>query len=410
MFELLSYYLISHFISFTCSIFEAVLLCSTPSYVSLLKKRGSKTGYYLEELKSRIDKPLAGILTLNTIAHTVGAAVVGAKVVEVFGEQYLALASAILTLTMLYVTEMIPKTIGALYWKSLTKFCVYPVMAMTWITYPFVIVFNFLVRILFGEKKADKITEEEIRISLEAGRKAGVIEETEQDMMENIFRLGDRRVGVLMSPRLDIKWLDVNDPMETSTQEIGASPHHFFPVCEGDINKVIGVVDARALLVKLLAREKVDLRKMSTPPLFVQENQKIFELLELFKRSSLSLALVTDEYGSIQGLITMSDILSSIVKDVGMEGERITPQVIKVNSRSYLIDGKMPIDEFKEMFHIELLPDEERARYRTVGGLCMNQLGVIPRQGDIFAFGNLHIEVVKVRRRRVETILLTKLD
>ncbi|NGX55483.1 MAG: Magnesium and cobalt efflux protein CorC [Chlamydiae bacterium] len=407
MIALITFFVVSHIVSFACSIFESVLLSCTNSYVSILKKQGSKTGLLLEELKARIDRPLAAILTLNTISHTIGAAGVGATVVALYGEKWLALGSVILTLTMLYWTEMIPKTVGALYWKRLAPTCAYMINGMIYITYPFVISFNLFARLISRGKGHDHITEEEIRVALESGAEAGVIEEAEQDMVENIFRLGDRRVGVLMLPRVDIEWLDVNDSLEVIREKILTSKHHRFPVCDTDVDQVVGIIHSRQLLANALLGKKIDLKALVTPPPFVNENLHIFELMDLFKKTQNTLALVTDEYGTIQGMITIGDLFNAIIKDIDQQtGE--AAQIIRVNNRTWLLDGKVPIDEFKEIFHIEELPDEEKARYRTLSGLCMAQLEAVPQKGDAFFIGTLRFEILRVRKRRVEKILLTR--
>ncbi len=407
MLTLVFYFVFSHIISFLCSIFESVLLSCTYTYILFLKKKGSQTALILEELKAKIDRPLSAILTLNTISHTFGAAGVGASVVKLFGDKWLALGSVILTLTMLYWTEMLPKTVGALYWKKLAPIVARPIKCLIAITYPFVVTFNIFARFLSRGKKYDRITEEDIRMALEAGAKAGVIEEAEQDMVENIFRLGDRRVGVLMRPRVDIDWLNINDPDETIRDRILASKHHCFPLCDNDMDQVIGIVHSRDLLAQAWMGRKIDIKKMAEPPLFVNENQQIFELMDLFKKSHETIALVTDEYGAIQGMITIGDIMNAIVKDVEEEEEA---QILKVNNRSWLLDGKLPIDEFKEFFHFEHLPNEKRARYRTLSGLCMNQLEAIPKKGETFRVGIYRFEILKVHKRRVEKILLTRQD
>lgn len=407
MLALVLYFVVSHVISFVCSIFEAVLLSCTHAYVALLKKKGAKAAPLLEELKTRVDRPLSAILTLNTISHTFGAAGVGASVVEVFGDKWLALGSIILTMTMLYWTELFPKTIGAIYWKSLAPICARPIKWLIWFTYPFVISFNWVARLLSRGKKYDRITEEDIRIALEAGAKAGVIEVAEQDMVENIFRLGDRRVGVLMQPRVDIDWLDITDPPEEIRDQILASKHHRFPVCDGDIDRVIGVVYSRDLLARAWMGKTIDIQALVIPTVFVNENQHVFELMDLFRKNHESLALVIDEYGTIKGMITLGDIMNAIIRGIEEGGES---QIVKVNNRSWLIEGNLPIDEFKDYFHFEHLPEEERARYRTVGGLCMNQIEAIPKKGDVFTVGEFRFEVLKVRKRRVEKILLTRQD
>lgn len=403
MLALILYFSISHVVSFFCSIFEAVLLSCTDSYVALLKKRGSSAAGVLAELKEKIDRPLAGILTLNTIAHTIGAAGVGAHVVELFGDRWLALGSIILTLTMLYWTEMIPKTIGALYWKSLAPYFARPIKYLIFLTYPFVLSFNFIAKFLSRGKKYDHITEEDILVALETGAKAGVIEEAEQDMVENIFRLGDRRVGVLMRPRVDIEWLDVGDSAEEIRDQIIASKHHRFPVCQDDIDNVIGIVHSEHLLERTWMGEKIDISELASPPLFVNESSHVFELLDLFRKHHATLALVTDEYGSIQGMITTNDIMNAIVRDIE---DKSPSETIKIDARSWVLEGSYPIDEFKEDFHFEKLPEEERARYRTLSGLCMYQLGKIPKKGDVFVLGAYRFEILKVKKRRVEKILL----
>lgn len=408
MLALILFYVISHICSFLCSIFEAVLLSSTPAYVALLKKKGAKIGHELEELKSNIDRPLAAILTLNTISHTIGAAGVGASIVELFGDKWLALGSIILTLTLLYWTEMLPKTLAALYWKSMAPYCVKPIKILMFITFPFVFSFGLFAKLLSKGHRHDRITEDDIRVALEAGAKAGVIEEAEQDMVENIFRLGDRRVGMLMAPRVDIEWLDVKCTLSEIRQKIISSKTREIPLCEGDIDRVIGVIHLQDLLEKTLMRKKIDIKTLAASPLYVQENSQIFELMDLFKKTGHSTALVTDEYGAIQGMITVDDILNAIVKDIDHVGHEEYAQIFKVNARSFLVDGKLPIDEFKEVFSIDVLPEEERARYRTLSGLCMTQLGAIPKKGDSFVIGHLRFEILKVKKRRVEKVLLTR--
>ncbi|NGX62108.1 MAG: Magnesium and cobalt efflux protein CorC [Chlamydiae bacterium] len=404
MFALVVYFVGSHLFSFLCSIFESALLSCTDGYVDLLKKKGDKRGVLIGKLRANIDRPLAAILTLNTISHTIGAAGVGASIVELYGEKWLALGSIILTLTMLYWTEMLPKTVGALFWKRLILICARPINGLIVLTYPFVFSFNLFAKLLSKGRKKEGITEEDIRIALEAGAKAGVIEEAEQDMVENIFRLGDRRVGVLMCPRVDIEWLDLEDSCDQIRDQILASSHHCFPIAKGDIDEVEGIIHARDLLSRAWRKEPIILKELAKPPHFVHENQLIFELMEFFHAQEETLALVTDEYGTIQGMITLGDIMGAIIEDVEES------KIVQVNPQSWLLQGDLPIDEFKEIFHFETLPEEERARFRTLSGLCMSQLEAVPRKGDTFSLSPYRFEIVKMKQRRVEKVLLTKLS
>lgn len=403
---LLFYYLFSHFISFACSILEAVLLSCTNGYIALLRKRKPAVGQILGDLKQRIDRPLAAILTLNTAAHTFGAAGVGAKVVELYGEHWLAFASIFLTLTMLFITEMIPKTIGALYWKKLAPFTAYSVKFLITMTYPFVISFEYIARLLARGKGPEKITEEEIKQILEEGTQAGIIKEIEHEMLESIFRLGNRRINILMIPRMEIEWIDIHASPEELRQQLEESSHTRFPVCDEELDEVIGLVTSKDILNHVLSNGVLDLKAVVKPPLYVPENMRVVQLLEIFKKTPDHLALVTDEYGGIQGLITLHDVLESIVGDVPSTSILPETQIVQRKDGSWLVDGMLPIDELKEQFDIEMLPDEAKSTYRTLGGLCMQQMGSIPHVGDTFTWQKFQFKVVKMDGRRVEKVLI----
>ncbi|MFI0435212.1 MAG: hemolysin family protein [Parachlamydiaceae bacterium] len=403
---LLFYYFSSHFFSFTCSILEAVLLCSTNGYVALLKKKKPKVGLILADLKSRIDRPLAAILTVNTAAHTFGAAGVGAQVNELYGDKWVALISVLLTLTMLFITEMIPKTLGALYWKKLTPFTAYSVKFLITVTYPFVISFESIARLLARGKVHEKITEEEIKLILEEGTQAGVIDEVEHDMVESIFRLGNRRVSILMIPRMDIEWIDIKISPEDLRKRLSTSIHTRFPVCDGELNNVVGLITTKDILNQVLIEQKFDLNAVIKPPLFVPENMPVVQLLDIFRKTPDHVALVTDEYGGIQGLITLHDVLESIVGNVPGSTILSDTQIIKRKDGSWLVDGMIPIDEFKEQFDIDTFPEEEKATYRTLGGFCMRQIGSIPKVGDAFIWNQFRFKIVKMDARRVDKVLI----
>lgn len=403
---LLFYYLTSHFISFTCSILEAVLLCCTNGYISLLRKKNPSVGQILTDLKVRIDRPLAAILTLNTAAHTFGAAGVGAKVTELYGEHWLALISILLTLTMLFVTEMIPKTLGALYWKKLAPFTAYAVKFLITLTYPFVLSFEYIARLLSRGKAQEKITEEEIKLILEEGTQAGVIKEIEHDMVESIFRLGNRRISILMIPRMDIEWIDIHISEADLRKRLAISPHNRFPVCDGELDKVIGLITSKDILNQILSTGALNLKSVMKPPLFVPENMRVVQLLEIFKKTPDHIALMTDEYGGIQGLVTLHDVLESIVGDIPSTSLLPETQIIQRKDGSWLVDGMIPIDELKAQFEIDSLPEEEKETYRTLGGFCMRQMGSIPKVGDQFIWQKFRFKVVKMDGRRVDKVLI----
>lgn len=408
MFTLIFYFVASHVISFTCSILEAVLLCSTMPYIYSLKKKNPRVAEILTELKKRIDRPLAAILTLNTGAHTFGAAGVGAQVVELYGNYWLGIASVILTLTMLFFTEMIPKTLGALYWKKLAPFSAYFIQLLIFVTYPFVITFEYFAKILSKGVVSEKVTEEEIKLMLAEGTEAGILLEAEHDMLESIFRLGDRRVSILMTPRLDIDWLDSNEDPEKLRRIVETTPHSRLPFCDGILENVVGIISTKALLRQILTTGELDPRPLAQPPLFVPENMRVLQLVELFKKTTDHFALVTDEYGGIQGVVTLHDILESIVGDLPHTALSEADQPIhQRKDGSWLIDGMLPLDEFKAHFDIDDLPDEEKGTFRTLAGFCMKQLGSIPKVGNTFTWHNMRFKIVKMDGRRVEKVLIS---
>jgi putative hemolysin len=403
---LLFYYFASHFVSFTCSILEAVLLCCTNGYIALLKKKKPAVGQILYDLKMRIDRPLAAILTLNTAAHTFGAAGVGAQVLALYGNKWVAIVSVLLTLTMLFFTEMIPKTLGALYWKKLSPFTAYAVKFLIAITYPFVLSFEYIARLLSRGKAQEKITEEEIKLILEEGTQAGVIKEIEHDMVESIFRLGNRRINILMIPRMDIEWIDIHVSSDDLRKRLNASPHNRFPVCDGELDEVIGLVTSKDILNQMLSGGALDLNAVIKPPLFVPENMRVVQLLDIFKKTPDHIALVTDEYGGMQGLITLHDVLESIVGDIPTTSMLPETQIVQRKDGSWLVDGMIPIDELKEQFDMEMMPEEEKGTYRTLGGFCMRQIGSIPKVGDTFTWHKFRFKVVKMDGRRVDKVLI----
>jgi len=263
---------------------------------------------------------------------------------------------------------------------------------------------------LFGQRGSHEppVTDEEIQVLMDEGTRAGVFEEAEQETVRSILSLGDRQVDSLMTPRPDIVWLDLEDPIEETRRKILESPHGRFPVAEGSLDKVIGVVRARDLVVKPNFTVE-DLRSLAQPPLFVPATLTAWQLLEMFKQKRTHMALVVDEYGGLQGVVTLHDILEAIVGDLPSNEEaEDEPWIVRRDDGSYLLDGALPIEEFKELFDIEELPEEER--YRTVGGLVLAELGRIPSAGESFTFENLKIEVVDMDGNRIDKVLVTQVQ
>ena len=253
------------------------------------------------------------------------------------------------------------------------------------------------------------VTEEEIKVMMEQGTEAGVFEEAEHDIVKSIFKLGDRAVSALMRPRRDVVWLDLEDPFAENQKKLASSLYSRFPVAHGSLDNVIGIVQAKDLLTRSLAGTKIDLKASSRPPLFVPEALPALKLLEMFKKSRTHMALVVDEYGGVEGLVTLNDILEDLVGDVASVDMPEEKQVFQRPDGSWLIDGKLQIDDLKEALQIPTLPEEQAGRYHTLGGLVMLQVGRVPVTGDVFEAEGHRFEVVDMDGKRVDKVLVTKL-
>jgi len=258
---------------------------------------------------------------------------------------------------------------------------------------------------LLGTRSSSElpVTPEEIEVLMEQATQAGVFQETEQDMVEGVLRLNNRRVSALATPRTDIVWLPVGATVDGIRQQIETSPHERFPVCEGNLDNVVGVVRARDILARSLASDAIDVRALSHPPLFVPETMLASKALELLKQSAVHLAFVMDEYGGLQGMVTINDIVEEIVGEIETDRPRATHR----KDGTWLIDGMLPIHEFKDLFNLKRLPGEERDSYQTLGGFAMMRLGRVPTESDQFRWGSFRFEVVDMDGRRVDKLLIT---
>lgn len=247
------------------------------------------------------------------------------------------------------------------------------------------------------------VTEEEIQVLLDQGSQAGVFEEAELDMVAGVFRLNDRRVYSLMTPRTEILWLDMHDKTAEISRKLAEGPYSRFPVCQGSLDNVLGIVKARDLLSRSLAGEELNLKECLLPAIFIPETSFASRALEVFKASNKELVLVIDEFGGVTGLLTINDVLEEIVGDI----QTTEPQVTQRQDGSWLLDGMLDVDEFKDLFKLGTLPNEDD--YETLGGYMMASLGRIPESGDQVEWEGLRFEVVDMDGRRVDKILVTTL-
>ncbi len=253
------------------------------------------------------------------------------------------------------------------------------------------------------------ITEEEVKILIEQGTDTGVFEETEQDIVERVFRLSDRTVRSLMTPRPEMVWLDVEDALDENVRKVIASGHSNFVVCEGGVENFIGILRAKDMLAQYASGKPVSLIKSLQRPPVVPESMKALNAVERLRAEKSPIALVVDEYGSVAGIVTFTDVLEAIVGDIpGLDDAGDEPEATQREDGSWLFDGQMSVHDLQMILELDDLPEEE-ANYDTISGLFMALLGRIPGVGDHFEWENLRFEVVDMDGNRVDKVLVAPL-
>ncbi len=252
------------------------------------------------------------------------------------------------------------------------------------------------------------VTPEEITGLMEQGEVAGMFEETETDIVESVFRLGDLRAGALMTPRTDIDWLDLEEPFEVNLQRMMNSTHTHFPTANGSLDNVQGILRGKDVLARVTERVAVELHQEIQPAVFIPESMPAFEVLELLKGAFGNLALVIDEYGGLLGMVTLFDVMEAIVGGISERGEPVVPEAVQREDGSWLVEGMMRIDEFKKLFDIDELPEEIRAGYQTVGGFVMTMIGSVPQPGQTFECCGWKYEVMDMDGMRVDKVLVSQ--
>lgn len=301
-------------VSFLCSLLEAVILSVSPAYIAVLEKDKHKRGPLLRDLKENIDRPLAAILTLNTIAHTIGAAGVGAQVLVVFGSSFLAVSSAVLTFIILVFSEIIPKTIGAVHAKTLAPFCSIVIKYLIYLTYPFVLLSEFLHDLMTSDESEGSITREEMIVTAELGADEGAIRRNESTVIQNLLTLNKLNVSDIMTPRSVIFALDESDTVGQIFKEHKSIEFSRIPIFKENLDHVTGFV-LRYKLMEAYSQDLDDLpiEKLSKPLHSVPETVTVAACMDQFIKRKEHIFLVVNEYGSPDGIVTLEDVVETLL-------------------------------------------------------------------------------------------------
>ncbi|MCL6523217.1 MAG: hemolysin family protein [Thermoflavifilum sp.] len=314
----------------------------------------------------------------------------------------------IITYFSLVLGELVPKQLGLAHPETIAKFMARPMKWLSTITFPFIWLLSISSKAvvkLFRIKTSEdvEVTEEEIIAMINQGTISGAVEEAEQDIIERVFLLGDRNITSLMTHRSEMAWLDIDDPPEVFKQKVRESPHSIYPVCEGQIDNMVGVVHVKDLY---LAEEGQSLKDIMRKPLFVPDSNTAYQVIQKFKQFKTHAAFIVDEYGSMVGMITVNDILEGLVGDMPDQDESES-EIVKRDDGTYLIDAHTAFYDFLEYFDRVELMEEIEEGFDTLAGFLLNQLGHIPHTGEKVAWKDFCFEVVDMDGHRIDKVLVS---
>lgn len=384
---------------------------------------GARTALKLANSPSRFLATVQiGITLVGILAGAFGGATISKKLAEalrlipILAPHSDALAFVIVVVCITYLSlvigELVPKEVALTNPESIACKVAQPMQMLSKVTAPIVQVLSFstqaIVRFL-GVRASDEpsITEDEIRLLIRQGTEIGTFKQAEQEIVERVFHLDDLPVSAIMTPRSRIVWLDREESFEHNYQKIASSVNSRFPVCQGSLDEILGIVLVKDLYVHRAPESSTDLTPFLRRPLFIPEGLLALKVLEMFKQTGMHIALVVDEYDVVQGLVTLNDILEAIVGDVPSAGEQNEPQAIQREDGSWLLDGMLPIDELQQVLNLDEWLGIRKGHYQTLGGFVIAHLGRIPMSSDRFEWQNLRFEVVDMDGNRVDKVLVT---
>jgi putative hemolysin len=407
---------------------EIALVSARKTKLKTLAEDGDTSAKLAFDLASSPGKFLSTVQVGITLVGVLAGAVGGARLADNLAEllsslewmkpyaDYVALFIVVTIITYLSVIigELVPKRLALSNPERISAALARPMNALSTFAAPLVNFLNTSSEVLMailGVKKSVEapVSEEEVRVLIDEGLSAGVFKKAEKEMVESVFDLDEQTADDLMTPRARMIWLSVDDPDEENWRRIAGSGHSHFPVYQKTRDNVIGMVSVKALWANLSLAGKAELRALVTPPIYVPTTMPASKLIESFKKNGKHIALVVDEFGGVQGLVTLNDVMMAIVGNLPEREQRHDPKAVLRQDGTWLIDALLEIDEVKSTLAItEELPGEESGRYTTLGGFVVSSLGHIPREGEKVRWQEFEFEVIDMDKQRVDKILVTQ--
>ena len=359
---------------------------------------------------------LTGVFSGATLAAPLADLLRWVPALAPYASQLAILLVVVLTTYLsLIIAELTPKRIALNSPEEIASMIAPPMSTLAKIAHPLVVLLDrssALLTRLLGMRPSDApaVTDEEVRIMLQQGAQLGIFEPIEEEIVTQVFRLSDRRASAIMTPRPDIDWIDVGQSTQELSDLIMESSHSRFPLAEGTLDRVIGILFVRDLITQRLTTQEVDLRSLARPALFLPESMAALDVIEQMRESRSHIALIINEYGGLEGLITISDIVEAILGAVEVTDIEQEPPVVQRDDGSWLVEGMWPVDLFQKHFDLVALPDQEELDYQTVGGMIMAILEQVPVVGSHVQVDGYRLEVVDMDGRRVDKVLVQRIE
>jgi len=397
-------------ISALCSLIEATLLSLSSSEIASVSARWPRIGAIWQGFKADIDRPIAAILVLNTSAHTIGASIAGAQFGQLSGGEWIGTFSLVFTFLMLQFTEILPKGAGVRYKRQVAIWTGRPLSVLARIMRPVVMLVHGVNR-LFGWKRRPAkphATLEEITALAGLARLSEEISTDQERIIKRGTRLSRIRVREIMRPRVEIDALDADTPPDEVVGATAMSGFARVPVYEGDLDHIIGFIYNKDLLRHLHLGWPIEVRKMLRPVLLVPETLELHQLLELFRRQRTQMAIVLDEYGGTEGLVTVEDVLEELVGVIHDEHREQPQEIVRRDEASWLVDGMTHLHDLAEAVGRPEVRSAAPRQVSTVGGLVQALLDRVPVTGDCIEWGNLSLKVMEMDDLRIDRVLVTR--
>jgi len=390
--------------SFLCSILEAVFLSVRRSYVAMLRERGHWAGEWFDQALKKVDEPIAAILTLNTIAHTMGAAMSGAVAGRLLGSTAMGVFTAAFTFSVLIFSEIIPKTVGATYWKQLSVPSAYVLRGMVWVMKPLLIPLGWLPRLITPTHDHPTVSRAELEVLAGIGLREGTLDEDEWQVVQNVIRLDQISLAEVMTPRTDIVAVPLHASVEEATNIMLEGGHLRLPVFEESLDRIVGILLGRDLWRAALAGT-LSVEEVMKPVTFALESKPVEDLIPVMRKQRTKMAIVVDEFGGTAGLVTLEDLIEEIIGEIQDEHEEDEPvDFQELPGGRIRIWGGTSLREAAERLRFTPSPEEEEG-FESLGGIVLGRLNRIPVVGDQVDTEAGSLRVVAMTGRRIDYLV-----